>query len=59
MPGGETCVPVMCSGGNKTAETCCDASNCRYVVSDGTEFPCESSGDCNKAATDLVNYCAK
>lgn len=53
----ETCLAVPGACGNKTLESCCAAGNqCRYVVSDGTEFPCDGS-DCNDAANKATAYC--
>jgi hypothetical protein len=54
----EICAPtaLSCENGG-TIESCCSGADCRYVMSDGKEFPCESSGNCTQAASDAVAYC--
>ncbi len=48
--------------GSKTLSACCTDTQCRYLASDGTSFPCNGT-DCgapqSTAAKDAVAWCAK
>ncbi len=55
--GNETCSGFgsACPAGG-TLQACCTSTQCRYVASDGSNFPCNGT-DCTSAAQKATMWC--